>query len=169
MRYIKKLFFFLITAVVFPGCYCAAQVKPLPVEKADSVMQDTAKPLLILLYTDWCKYCQMQKSQLRKNKEFIKRGDRFYYIELNAEGREKIHFNGKNYAFRAKGAATGIHELAAALNGSENVSFPTWILLSKDYEVLFRYSGILVPGQLKLLLSFIDGMSKKYPGNDAVL
>lgn len=152
---------FLILLLLFAGQHCFAQVKVMPVSKADSAMTRQAKPLLILLSTDWCKFCHMQKSQLRKNKEFIKKADSFYYVEFNAESKENIRFNGQDYHFRPSGASTGIHEFAEALNGSERVAYPTWVLLDKNYQVLFRYNGVLAPKQLNELLTAIDEMNKK--------
>lgn len=142
--------------VLLLGSFCRAQVKPVPIEKADSLMNEQAKPLMILLSTDWCRYCQMQKSQLHKNKDFIKRTDSFYYVELNAETKESIRFHGQDYHFRENGVSAGIHELAVALNGSKRVAFPTWVLLDKNYQVLFRYNGALTRKQLNELMTAID-------------
>lgn len=124
---------------------CLAQNGGVSVSEVDSLMNKQAKPLLILLSTDWCKYCRMQKNQLRKNKEFTKRAAGFYYIEFDAESKESIKFHGRDYHFKPNGPSTGIHGLATALSGPEPIAFPTWVLLDKDYQVLFRYNGVLTP------------------------
>lgn len=121
-------------------------------------MNEQAKPLIILLSTEWCKYCLMQKKQLQENKDFIRRADDFYYTEFNAESEGEVTFHNQNYNFKASGSLIGIHELAVALNGSELISFPTWVLLNKDYKVLFRYNGVLNKEQVKALMKAIDGM-----------
>lgn len=119
-------------------------------------MIEEARPLVILLSTEWCKYCQMQKMQLQKNEGFIRRADNFYYIEFDAESRGRVRFHNQDYAFQARGTSTGIHELAVALNGSDRVAFPTWVLLDKNYQVLFRYNGVLTEKQLNELMEAID-------------
>lgn len=142
----------LIVVLLLGGANGIAQIKPLSIQKIDSMMAVTAKPVLILLSTDWCKYCQMQKSQIGNNKDFANKASQFYYVELDVEGKQPINFNGQTYKAKSNDVSKGIHELAVALNGSERMSFPTWVVLNKKYEVLFRYNGVLSAKQLDELL-----------------
>jgi len=142
-------------------CPVKAQVHSLPISKLDSSMAKHAKPILVLLSTDWCKYCQMQKNQLRKNKYFQSQADAFYYVDFDAESKENIHFKGQTFRYKPTGATTGIHELATAMNGEEGLSFPTWVLLNTHYEVLFKFNGVLTANQLKQLLYTLDTTEKK--------
>ena len=138
------------------GGIATAQTGSFAIEDVDSLMQTQNKPILILLSTDWCKYCQMQKNQLSKNKDFLKQADNFYYIIFNAERKDSIVFNQKTFQYKATGLSSGIHELAIALNGSKNIAFPTWVLLDCKYQVLFRYNGVLKPLEIKELLKAIE-------------
>lgn len=147
--------------VLFMGSFATVQTKPFAIQDIDSLMQEQPKPILILLSTDWCKYCQMQKKQLEKNKDFLKQSDDFYYVIFNAEQKEPIVFQSQLFSYRAIGQSSGIHELAIALNGSENIAFPTWILLDTNYEVLLRYGGVISPKQVKNLLNIIDKSKKE--------
>lgn len=142
----------LIMVLLLSGASGTAQIKPLPIQRIDSMMAVTAKPVLILLSTEWCKYCQMQKSQIGNNKDFANKASQFYYVELDAEGKQPIYFNGHTYNAKSTDISKGIHELAVALNGSERMSFPTWVVLNKKYEVLFRYNGVLSAKQLEEVL-----------------
>lgn len=139
--------------------FCNAQINPVDIEKVDSLMAQQAKPILILLSTDWCQYCRMQKKQLRKNKDFAKKADLFYYVEFDAESKGEISFQGRGYTFKPTGKNTGTHELARTLNGPGTLAFPTWVLLDKNYQVLFRHGGVLTPNQLKELLDAIGNIS----------
>jgi len=131
----------------------AQQLNMLSVSAADSAVQAAPRPVLVLLSTDWCKYCRMQKNQILKNKDFQNAAAAlFYYVGFNAESKEDITFNGRRYRYKATGVSTGLHELAVALNGSDAIVFPTWVLLDEHYEVLFRHSGVLSPKQLKEML-----------------
>ncbi|HLT87454.1 MAG TPA: thioredoxin family protein [Sphingobacterium sp.] len=145
----------LVVTSLFMSLICQAQIKPSAISKVDSLMALEPKPLLILLSTDWCQYCRMQKSQLRKNEDFLEKASLFYYVEFDAESKETIPFQGKDYAFKPTGKNTGTHELARALNGPGTLAFPTWVLLDRDYQVLFRHGGVLTPNQLKDLLDVI--------------
>ncbi|MGJ1303485.1 thioredoxin family protein [Sphingobacterium multivorum] len=145
-----------IIMVFFLGSIATAQLKPFAIEDVDSLMLKKEKPILILLSTDWCKYCQMQKNQLEKNKDFLKQSDNFYYVIFNAEGKDAIVFQQRTFHYKPTGLSSGIHELAVALNGSEKVAFPTWVLLDAKYQVLFRYNGVLKPLEIKELLKAIE-------------
>jgi thioredoxin-related protein len=157
MKNTGKYTFFLMTAMALSvGTSCIAQVNALPIEKVDNSMRTSARPVLILLTTDWCKYCQLQKEQLRKNKDFKAKAETFYFVEFNAEQKEDVTFHEHTYGYKSTGISTGIHELAVALSGEKSVSFPAWILLDKDYQVLFRYNGVLSSQQLKEILNVLD-------------
>lgn len=151
---VKSLFFSLI-AIVFliPIAGYTQQVKPTLIADIDSLMSKEAKPILILLSTDWCQYCQMQKIQLRKNKAFIKNLNQYYYIEFDAEQKAPVVFNGKEYVYKPTGAKVGIHQLAQMLNGPDPLSFPKWVVLSPTYEVLFRHNGVLLPNEVDKLVA----------------
>lgn len=150
------LFVFLIT-----GLTCRAQIRPGAIEKVDSLMQVSKKPILVLLTAPWCKYCLLQKSQLRNNKKFAARSESFYYAEFDAESsRQPVRFNSKFYTYKNSGSANGVNELAEALNGSQALSYPTWIILNEQYEVLGRYNGVLDESQLNLLFDLLQNKKK---------
>lgn len=142
-----KRSFLLILAVIYmlsePSLY--AQIKPVQITKIDSLQKIEAKPMLILLSTDWCQYCQMQKIQLRKNKTFIQNARLFHYVEFDATDKNEITFNNLNYVYKPTGTNVGYHELAQYLNGNGQLSFPTWVILNKNYEIIFRNKGVLLP------------------------
>lgn len=122
----------------------------------DSLMADNAKPVLILLSTEWCQYCQMQKLQIRKNKKFATQSTNFHYVEFDAESKERVKLQGKDYVYRPTGANIGTHELAITLNGPNRLAYPTWVLLDEDYQVLFRHAGVLNTEQINDLTEAIQ-------------
>lgn len=156
MEFLKQHLWVLTVLALIVNYQSKAQVNPLPVQKIDSSMAVMAKPILILMSTDWCQYCEVQKKQLRKNDEFKNKAYNFYYVEFDAETKDSIVFNGHTYLNYTKRNRNGIHQLAFALNGSDSVAFPTWVLLGTKYQVLFRYNGVLKPLEIKELLQAIE-------------
>jgi len=144
--------------LLFTGIASMAQPAELPVDNLDSCMRVSPRPVLMLLTTDWCKYCQLQKAQLKRNNEFQAASDKFYFVEFNAEQQAPVVFHQQTYRYKPTGVSTGIHELAAALSGDKGASYPTWILLDKSYQVVYRYNGVLPPQQLKEYLKLLDGL-----------
>lgn len=130
---------------MFASLRSPAQVTSWQFSQIDSLTNHAPKPLLILLSTDWCQYCLMQKHQLQKNKNFQKQDSLFYFVNFDAESKETIKFNGKDYQYKPNGAKTGTHELAIALNGANKLSFPTWLILDTQNQIVFRHNGLLLP------------------------
>lgn len=147
---------------IIKGADAQNALAPLPVEKVDASMKSSAKPILMLLSTDWCKFCQMQKNLVRKHKQFLAQKDNFYYVEFNAESKNDITFAGQEYVYKASSVSSGMHELALKL-GSEKtgISYPTWVLLDKNYQIVFRNSGVLTTSQLNTVMKGIQEMNKK--------
>jgi len=140
------------------GGTAAAQRNAFAIEEADSLLRDGRKPVLILLSTESCKYCQMQKHQLAKNVDFSGHDRPFHYVEFDAERRDTVVFGQQTFRYKPTGTTSGIHELAVALNGSERVAFPTWVLLDAEQGVLFRHGGVLNPPEMRKLLEAIGTM-----------
>jgi len=144
--------------LILLSTYSPAQIRSLTIEQADSSMQREPKPLLILLSTDWCRYCRMQKNQLRKNKDFQSALSQFYFVEFNAECQEMIPFRGQSWSYKPTGESVGMHTLAEELAGGKEVAYPAWVLLDREYQPVFRYNGVLAPEQLNVLLRAIEIM-----------
>lgn len=66
-------------------------------EEAEKLLQQKSKPILVFLYTDWCKICHGMKKTTFKNKKVIQLlNEKFYFIMLNGEEKRDITFFGKN-------------------------------------------------------------------------
>jgi len=140
------------------GGAAIAQEDAFGIEELDSLMRLGEKPVLILLSTDGCKYCAMQKLQLAKNEAFSAPDRPFHYVVFDAESRDPVLLGQETFRYKPAGTTSGIHELAIALNGSEKIAFPTWVLLDADRQVLFRHGGVLNPPEMKKLLGAIGQM-----------
>lgn len=140
----------------------AAQVRPIPIHELADSMRLYPKPALILISTDWCTYCAMQKAQLKKNSRFTEAAAHFHFSELDAESKEPVTLNGRTYHFEATGTATGTHQLAQALGTVGNrLAFPTWVLISEKFELLLQYPGVLGPEALQTLADILAKTTEK--------
>lgn len=159
MKFLKH--YLLVTIIVFIfSSNAIAQRTPLQIQMVDSSMQVKAKPILILMSTDWCQYCKIQKKQIRKNVAFKNKVDSFYYVEFDAESQDSIVFNGFKYKSNTKRNRKSTHQLAFEFNNSDKVSFPTWILLDSKYQIVFRYNSLLYPEQVNKVLTVIEQLNK---------
>jgi thioredoxin-related protein len=123
-------------------------------EEAEKLLQQKPKPILVFLYTDWCKICHGMKKTTFKNKKVIQLlNENFYFIMLNGEEKRDITFFGRTFNYKPSGANTGIHELAkelASLDG--NVSYPTTIILNSNLEINLQISDYISGKNMLLIL-----------------
>lgn len=149
----------MIFIFVLSAAFAAAQDKKttMSIHELTDSLEVKAKPVLLLLSTDWCKYCKMQKVQLKKNKDFQAGKNNFYFIEFNAESKESVLFNGKYYHYKSNGLSTGVHELAIKLSDQiEAIAYPLWVILDNDQQVVFRRNGLLAPDELKKIVAILS-------------
>jgi thioredoxin-related protein len=123
-------------------------------EEAEKLLQQKPKPILVFLYTDWCKICHGMKKTTFKNKKVIQLlNENFYFIMLNGEEKRDITFFGRTFNYKPSGANTGIHELAkelASLDGK--VSYPTTIILNSNLEINLQISDYISGKNMLLIL-----------------
>lgn len=158
MNFKKKL---LILSFFF-GCFNSfsqennktSVLKTFTFEEVEKLQQLKPKPILIFLYTDWCKICFGMKKTTFKNQEIIRLlNDEFYLIYLDAENKNNIRFLGKTFVYKPTGTKTGIHELAkelALINGQ--ISYPTTTLLNLQFEIDMQVNGYINSTKMNALL-----------------
>src|SRR5688572_20305832 len=123
----KTVFVILINLVLAFGNLKAQSLQWISFDELDSKMHAEEKPVMVFIYTDWCKYCFIQEATTFMSPKVIDRLNKEYYlIKLNAEASEDIEFFGKVYHFTSNGNGTGYHELAEFLGQYAGIlSFPT--------------------------------------------
>lgn len=145
--YILLIFFWAI-----PSCF--AQLKTYSFEEAEKLAKETPKPFFIFVHTSWCKYCKMMENSTFKNPEIISLlNTDFYFISLDAESKDDIHFNNQVFQFKPKGQNTGIHELAMELATiNSEIVYPTVTVLGTDFSILFQKNSFLNARALLIIL-----------------
>ena len=135
----------------------AAQLKAVPISELTDSMRLHPKPALILISTDWCAYCRIQRSQLKKSRALQSAAPAAYFSEFDAEMNQTLVFNDTTYRFMPTGRSIGSHELAFALGNINNrLTFPTWVLLNENFEIIFQFPGVLKAGELSMLLDTVE-------------
>ena len=123
-------------------------------EGVDSLSKIEEKPIVVMLHTDWCQYCQLMKNTTLKDEKVIKRlNSDFYFISFNAEFKEAVLYQGHSFQFKSNGSGTGVHELAEMIGKVDGkLSYPTIAVLNSKNEILYQYAGAMDREQMKTLL-----------------
>jgi len=123
-------------------------------QEIEQLQKKAPKPVVIFLYTDWCKICFGMKKNTFQNPEVIQKLNEDYYLILfNGEEKENITFLGKTFSYQPSGNS-GMHELAKQLTISEKrTSYPTTIILNNNYEIDLLMDGYLNAKKLTSILN----------------
>lgn len=152
MRNLKTLFL----ATLFFTCLAAQgqdrQKKELSLAEIETAMKTDDRLIVMQLSTDWCVFCKMQDRQLIKDKELSKLlAEKTFYINLNAESKDTLKFNETLY--RPSAYNNGLHEFTLAVTEqNEQPSFPMWVIINADHEIVYRQSGLVKPKKLSEVL-----------------
>lgn len=121
-----------------------AQVNTYEFEQLDS-LQKIKKNVVVFIHTDWCKYCQaMKQTTFKADNVISKLNTDFYFVELNAEEKRTIYFNGHMFKYLATGANTGMHELAEQLGRVDGETiYPTICVLNADNEIIYQHTQFI--------------------------
>ncbi|MBL7814252.1 MAG: DUF255 domain-containing protein [Saprospiraceae bacterium] len=115
------------------------------------------KKILVDVYTSWCGWCKVMDKQTFTNDtiaEYLNK--HFYCVKLDAEGRDTIRFDNKDFIYVSPengGGRNGIHTLAYALLDGQ-MSYPTIAYLTEKYERTAISPGYKTPDKLLPELRF---------------
>ncbi|WP_339923882.1 thioredoxin family protein [uncultured Cyclobacterium sp.] len=106
------------------------------------------KPLMVFIYTDWCKYCKMQENITFKDSEVIDLlAKKFYCLKIDAEDEKNLAFMGRNYD---PGSEGDFHPLARMLGMEKGkLLFPTTVFYSPLDQYFQIFQGFQRTKDLK--------------------
>ncbi len=140
----KKLLNFLF--LVSTTCLLAqnnTELEHYSFEELEKVQQQQARPYVIFIHTDWCRFCHGMRKNTFSHPDIVSiLNTDYYFVEINAEQKKDITFLDTTFSYRPSGANTGIHDLAKAL-GTVNgkISYPTTVFLNTKNEIILQYAG----------------------------
>ena len=123
-------------------------------EEALEASETEPKLWFIDMYTDWCGWCKRMDATTFKDKHIIESiNENYYAVKFDAEQKEDIIVGDSTYRFVANGRR-GYHELAAQLMNGK-LSYPTYVFLNEDKQVLTTVPGFKVNNEMLPILDFM--------------
>ena len=126
-------------------------------EEAQEMSATNPKKVFVDLYTNWCGWCKRMDKTTFKDPEVIKYlNENFYPVKFNAEQKETVTFNEREFPYYVEeGKTKGIHLLAYALLDG-NMGFPAFVTLDESFARIMISPGYKQGEQLMQELTFAN-------------
>ena len=134
----------------------AQQIEWISWEEAEKRLEAEPRKVVVDVYTEWCGWCKKMDAQTFHNPEIANYvNEKYYAIKFDAEYRETITLNGKDYNYVRNGNK-GYNELAAYILRGK-LSYPSIVFLDEKLEVIQPIPGFRDPVTFNMILSYFEG------------
>lgn len=140
------------------------EVQWMSFEEAIEAQKKEQRKIFVDLYTDWCGWCKrMDKTTMTDPFIIEYLNSRFYPVKFNAEQKGDIKFKGETFKLKERKGKRDYHELAAHISRNQ-LSYPTFIFLNEEAEVIQPVKGYQDASTFKTIMTYIgDDHFKKTP------
>ncbi len=132
-------------------------------EQAMEKNKEEQRKIVVDIYTDWCGWCKKMDSNTFEADiiaDYL--NNNYYPVKFDAERRETITYNDKEYKFIKRGK-NGYHELAAELLRGK-LSFPTVVFLDEESKIIQPIPGYQDAQTFEMIIKyFAEDYFKKVP------
>ena len=140
--------------IVFVTCLLISsigfgQIKWITMNEALEEQKKEPKKILVHFFAQWCGLCKRMENQTYQNQEIIKYvNDNFYAVKFDAEGGEKVEFNGRTFT---NPTYDPNREIKYGGNGSRNQfadvlgvrSYPTMVFFDEKANLITSFPGYI--------------------------
>lgn len=157
----KVISIFIAACTVFAFSYFSEPEKEkiqwMSFEELKTAYVKEPRPIMVDLYTSWCGWCKEMDRTTYKNEKLAGYiNEHFYAVKFDAESKEAISFNNKQFSFNPQ---YRVHELAFFLSGGQ-LEYPTTVFLTGIDGRPSTWSGYLKAKEMEAPLKFFG--EKKY-------
>lgn len=126
----------------------------------ETAQKQKPRKVYVDTYTDWCGWCKKMDASTFTHPEVVKYiNENFYAVKFDAETKENISFNGKQYKYVPSGGR-GYNELAAELLNGQ-LSYPTSVYLDEKLNVIFPAPGYQDAKMFESVIHYVNSNSYK--------
>lgn len=154
----------LIALLLFALNSNAQEINWLTLEEAVELQQKEPRKIIMDFYTNWCGPCKLLDKRTFNNKDVAQYiNENYYAVKFNAEGNEKVTFNGnqfKNPQYDATKAnrRNSSHELSRYFGVN---AYPTIVFLNENKGLITQVKGFQSPQQLEIYLKLFQSNDYK--------
>lgn len=89
------------------------------------------KKIFIDVYTEWCGWCKKMDATTFKDSAVVAyMNEKYYAVKFDAETKDTISINGRNYVNMNQNEKRGVHQIAADLLQGK-MSYPSYVILNE--------------------------------------
>jgi len=132
------------------------------IDELQAKMRQNPKKVYMDVYTGWCGWCKKMDATTFRNPDLIKyMNNNFYAVRLDAERKDTIHFQGKDYYYNPQFKA---NTFAVELMKGQ-MSYPTAIIMMENFQPGTQViAGYMEVKQIEPLLTYFgDNVNKHQP------
>lgn len=127
------------------------EIKWYTFEEAVALSQKNPRKLYIDVYTDWCGWCKVMDKKTFKDPTVVEYvNTHFYAVKLNAEQKDTIRFQGRQFVFKQEYKANEI--AVSLLNGQ--MSYPSGVFLDEKFNMLTVVPGYHEAPEFQSILKY---------------
>tara|TARA_Y100000589_G_scaffold184064_1_gene174399 strand:+ start:170 stop:604 length:435 start_codon:yes stop_codon:yes gene_type:complete len=118
----------------------AQEINWITFEDLPILSKKEAKPVMVFIHTDWCKYCLMQEQNTFTDSVIVSDlNENYYCIKLDGESEKIIPFLNREYSKKGNS-----HTLSWILGAKNNqLLYPTTVTLSPQFQITNRWVGYI--------------------------
>ncbi len=134
------------------------------IDELQAKMQKNPKKVYMDVYTDWCGWCKKMDVTTFQNPDLVAyMNNNYYAVRLNAERKDTIHFQGKDYYYNPQFKA---NTFAVELMKGQ-MSYPTAIFMMENFQNPNPIPGYRDVKELELFLTYFGDNAYKHQAWDA--
>ncbi|MDP4285564.1 MAG: DUF255 domain-containing protein [Bacteroidota bacterium] len=139
--------------------FCFAKVNPtvkekinwLSIDELNLKLKTETKPVLIDLFTNWCYWCKvMDKKTYNDSKVISYINNHFYAVKLNAETKETVEWNNKDYKYNSE---SKLNDFTFYVTQGQ-VGFPTTVIFPEAKQPPASIPGFMEPKDIESILKY---------------
>jgi thioredoxin-related protein len=142
-------FIFLLVVVSFSLSFSPSdkeKINWISMQQLNDAYAKNPKPILIDIYTSWCGWCkEMDRTTYKNDKLAAYVNQHYYAVKFDAESRESITFNNKQYKYNTQYKT---NDLAIFLTGGQ-LSYPTTVFMSGTNTQPAPIPGYMKPKEME--------------------